>query len=67
MSLDDYRAAHTRWIEWLDGDPVHSINGQLSQLMWQDAVFRTLNEARKATHATRPTSAVAPLLAQFLD
>ena len=49
MSLDDYRAAHRRWLDWLDGDPVHSINGQLSQLMWQDAVFRTFNEARKAT------------------
>lgn len=67
MSLDDYRAAHARWLEWLDGDPVHSINGQLSQLMWQDAVFRTFNEARKATQASGPSSAVAPILAQFLD
>lgn len=67
MSLDDYRAAHARWMEWLDGDPVHSINGQLSQLMWQDAVFRTFNEARKATQSAGPSAAVAPILAQFLD
>jgi len=67
MSLDDYRAAHRRWLDWLDGDPVHSINGQLSQLMWQDAVFRTFNEARKATATAGPSAAVAPILAQFLD
>lgn len=67
MSLEDYRAAHARWLDWLDGDPVHSINGQLSQLMWQDAVFRTFNEARKDTDAAGPSAAVAPILAQFLD
>jgi hypothetical protein len=67
MSLDEYRKAHARWMEWLDGDPVHSINGQLSQLMWQDAVFRTFNEARKDTRTAGPSAAVAPILAQFLD
>ncbi|MGH6966613.1 MAG: hypothetical protein ACREE0_19195 [Phenylobacterium sp.] len=67
MSLEEYRLAHERWLEWLDGDPVHSINGQLSQLMWQDAVFRTFNEARKDTEAAGPSAAVAPILAQFLD
>lgn len=67
MGLEDYRAAHTRWLDWLDGDPVHSINGQLSQLFWQDAAFRTFNEARKATATAGPSAAVAPILAQFLD
>ena len=44
MSSDDYRTAHARWMEWLDCDPARSINVQISQLIWQDAVFRTFNE-----------------------
>jgi hypothetical protein len=55
MSLNDYKEAKARWLEWLDGDPVHSINGQLSQLLWEDAVFRSFNEARKDTETkTKP-------------
>lgn len=67
MDLEEYRAAHARWLEWLDGDPVHSINGQLSQLLWQDAAFRTFNEARKITQTSGQSAAVAPILASFLD
>jgi hypothetical protein len=67
MSLNDYKEAKARWLEWLDGDPVHSINGQLSQLLWEDAVFRSFNEARKDTETKGPSAAVAPILAQFLD
>jgi hypothetical protein len=66
-SLEVYRATHARWLDWLDGDPEHSINGQISQLFWQDAVFRSFNLARRLAKDGEPKAAVSPILAQFLD
>src|SRR3954447_6200604 len=62
-----YRQAVTRWFEWLHADPEHSISSQLSDLLWQDAVFRVFNEARRYVDEDGPTSSVAPILAQFID
>lgn len=67
MALKDYLAAKARWLGWLDGDEHHSINGQLSQLLWQDAVFRSFNAARAEATGKGPSAAVAPILARFLD
>ena len=64
--LTRYRENAERWFEWIDGDPEHSISRQLSALMWNDAVFRTLNEARRVEGADKSASR-APLLASFLD
>ena len=66
MSVEAFIEAKARWMNWLDGDE-HSINGQLSQLLWNDAVFRCFNELRRWARETGPTAAVAPMLAQFLD
>lgn len=64
---NEFRDARKRWLTWLSEDEEHSISGQLSQLLWQDAAFRTFNQARLLTKDQAPTSAVAPLLARFLD
>lgn len=66
-SIKAYKAAHARWQEWLGNDGQHAISGQLSQLFWQDAAFRTFNEARKKAAERGPASAVAPILARFID
>lgn len=64
--LSRYRDLAANWFEWLDGDPEQSISRQLSALMWNDAVFRTLNEARRVPGAEQSSSR-APLLASFID
>jgi hypothetical protein len=66
-TLADYKAAPARWLEWLDGDAEHSINGQLNQLFWQDAVFRSFNYARSLAGPGEARAAISPILAQFLD
>ena len=67
MSLQAFIDAKARWLVWLNGDELHSINGQLSQLLWQDAVFRSFNAARMLAQQTGPSAAVSPILARFLD
>lgn len=67
QSLEAYRQASARWFEWLDGDPQHSIAGQLSQLLWHDVVFRALNHARSVAPKNEPSAALSPYLATFLD
>lgn len=67
ISIEAYKAAHARWQEWLGKDGQHAISGQLSELFWQDAAFRTFNEARKKAGERGPASAVAPILARFID
>ena len=64
--LARYRALASRWFEWLDDDDEHAIGRQISQLMWHDAVFRALNDARRLEGAEK-TSSRAPTLAQFID
>ena len=64
---EEFCEARERWLTWLSRDKEHSITGQLSQLFWQDAAFRTFNQARLLTKDRKPTSAMAPLLASFLD
>ncbi len=64
--LKRYREHATRWFEWLETDDAHAITRQLSDLMWHDAVFRVLNEARRLDGA-EASSSRAPLLAQFID
>jgi hypothetical protein len=65
--LPELRTARARWLEWLDGDEIHSINGQLSQLLWNDTVFRVFNEARRLADKGKGAAAISPILATFLD
>lgn len=67
LGLVEYRRKRLQWLSWLQGDPHHSISGQLYRLMRHDAAFRLFNEARRFSTPEKPTSAVAPLLASMLD
>jgi hypothetical protein len=51
----------------LDDNEPSSINNQVYNLMWWDAVFWTLNEARKYADKNNPSSALTPILAEFID
>lgn len=64
--LKRYREHAERWFAWLASDEEHAISKQLSDLLWHDAVFRVLNEARRLAGAEASASR-APLLAQFID
>lgn len=64
--LKRYRENAARWFDWLETDDAHAITRQLSDLMWHDATFRILNEARRLEGA-EASSSRAPLLAQFID
>ena len=35
------------WEEWLFGDDIHSISHQIHTMIWDSAVFQSINEARK--------------------
>jgi hypothetical protein len=66
-ALVAYRNKRREWLEWLQGDPRNSINRQLYGMMWDDAAFRALNEARRFSSPVQPTGATAPLLAGLID
>lgn len=42
-----YRRCRQRWYAWLFGEDEHSIDQQIVSIIWDDAIFRTLNEARR--------------------
>lgn len=65
--VEELKAARARWKDWLDGDPLHSINHQLSTLFWQDAIFRLFNHARKLADPGVGAAAISPILAPALD
>jgi hypothetical protein len=66
-ALEAYRAKRAEWLDWLDGDPEHSIHRQISGMMWADAAYRAMNEARRFDTDSNPIAATAPLLAELLD
>jgi len=35
------------WEDWLFGDDIHSISHQIHRMIWDSAVFQSINEARK--------------------
>jgi len=51
-----FRDRLRRWKEHVGGTDVHSIENQISNLLWDDAVFRTFNEARRLHVETRDPS-----------
>lgn len=53
-ALAAFRGCRKLWYEWLIGDDQHSISKQLTTIVWDDAIFRTLNEARRLS-AERPS------------
>lgn len=42
-----FREKRAAWISWLHGDDPHSIWGQITQLLWDDILFRTIYDLRR--------------------
>lgn len=57
---------HQRWVDWLKNDPVQSISTQIYGMMWDDATFRAINEARSYTTGGEWSSQNG-MLARFID
>ncbi len=47
--LERFRERFSVWQEWLSKDE-HSIWGQIHGMLWNDMVFRTVNECRRLAH-----------------
>ena len=47
-SLRQLRVKRAEWITWLRGDDPHSIWRQITALLWDDVLFRTVNDLRRA-------------------
>ncbi len=66
--LGEFRKRLKVWNEWLKRDKEHSIWTQIHSMLWNDAVFRSVNEARRLAKATpRPTVAFNGPVARFVD
>lgn len=62
-----YQEKAQSWHELLIGDEVHSVFGQYTNMMWQDAAWRMANEARRFTQEDGPSSAINPILGGLID
>ena len=67
VKLVSYRELAEHWHNLMYGDEEYSVWNQISDLLWQDIVWRSFNEARRWTDEDGPTAAVAPLVAGLLD
>jgi len=67
LMLVAYRAARSKWINWLEEDEHHSVWSQITGMMWQDAVYRSINEARGYSSQKAPTAASNGYVASFID
>jgi hypothetical protein len=45
--LGQFRARRAEWISWLRGTDPHSIWRQITALLWDDVLFRTVNDLRR--------------------
>ena len=52
-----FRENRLQWIEWLNGEDPHSISNQIYSMLWDHALFLTVNELRKIA-ATNPENGV---------
>lgn len=65
--LQTFRTKYSEWIEWYADDPHHSICDQISSMMWNDAAYRSLNEARRFASEQNPSASRNGMLGEFLD
>jgi hypothetical protein len=56
--LEIFRRKRREWISWLKSDDPHSIWPQINQLLWDDVLFRTVNDLRREA-TEHPTEEVA--------
>jgi hypothetical protein len=52
QSAEQFRCKRAQWIEWLSGKDRHSLLNQIYSLLWDDALFRTVNELRRVAAET---------------
>jgi hypothetical protein len=65
--LTAFREKRSEWIGWLERDAYHSIWSQIHLIMWNDAVYRSLNEARRFASEESPTASLNGMFGEFLD
>lgn len=65
--LSLYRAARTKWLTWLEHDEHHALWKQITAMLWNDAVFRMVNEARRFSEVDSRTAASNGMLAGLID
>jgi hypothetical protein len=67
-SLAKYRTKRKIWLEWLRGDPDHSIVRQICTMLWNDAIFRLINESRRiALQSEQPSCVFNRAIGAFTD
>lgn len=52
-----FRKKRLQWMEWLSGEDPHSISREIYSMLWDHALFLTVNELRKMA-ATEPENGV---------
>lgn len=66
-NLRKFRERLSVWREWLSGDE-HSIWGQIHRMLWNDMVFRTINECRRLAYKNpSPNVDFNRAVASFID
>ncbi len=65
--LTEFREKRSAWMDWLERDVHHNIWGQIHSMMWNDAAYRSLNEARRFASEENPSSAVNGMFGEFID
>jgi hypothetical protein len=65
--LTAFREKRSEWKGWLERDPHHNIWGQIHSIMWNDAVYRSLNEARRFASEEHPTASLNGAFGEFID
>lgn len=66
-ALAEFREKRIKWIGWLEADKPHSIWTQITTMMWFDAAYRTILEAREYASATTPTAAINRMIGHMID
>ena len=67
-ALKTFRAKRDEWMSWLSGEDQHSIMNQIASMIWNDAVFRIINESRRLGAAALTAHAAnSGFLARFMD
>ncbi|MGE5475528.1 MAG: hypothetical protein ACM3Q1_02650 [Bacteroidales bacterium] len=66
-ALAQYRQKRAEWLHLLNDDEHHAIWSQITNMIWDDASFRILNEARNPALSPNGSSARNALLANIID
>lgn len=66
-ALAQYRQKRAEWLHLLNEDEHHAIWTQITNMIWEDASFRLLNESRSPTLTPSDCSSRNALLAGFID